>query len=122
MGDLFKAIREHDITTASQLSEANPAWANAKDLAGAPPLNYAAANGDEKMVDLLLSKGANVDGRNVQHQTALHWAAHKGHEPVLRRLLAANPDTSLTNSTGETALDVANRSIASNKTIITGQI
>lgn len=40
----------------------------------------------------------------IKHATALHWAAHDGHNDILKALLAANADASLKKSDGAIAL------------------
>ncbi len=61
-------------------------------------------------VTFLLDKGADL---NATHdgRTALMWAALKGHLEVARILLSRGADPLLKDSTGLTALDIADRSI-----------
>ncbi len=44
------------------------------------------------LVDLLISRGADVNGRRRDGMTALHGAAYRGHLRVIERLLAAGAD------------------------------
>lgn len=54
------------------------------------PLHYASRNGNDKMIEILLKKRAKVSAvTDTNHETALHLAANRGHEIVVRMLLQA---------------------------------
>jgi ankyrin repeat protein len=59
---------------------------------GKPPLMCAAKNGDQKMVELLLSRGADPDkeGDSYMNRTALGWAVYNGHRAIVELLLNAS--------------------------------
>jgi ankyrin repeat protein len=60
-----------------------------KDCSGRTPLWWAAANGHEAVVKLLLAKdGVNIDAIDWAHQTPLGQAAANGHEAVVKLFLA----------------------------------
>ncbi|MBH9579144.1 ankyrin repeat domain-containing protein [Inhella proteolytica] len=59
---------------------------NAVDSFGDPALNWATFYGDLPLVDLLLAHGARTD--LVGHGDAVQVAMRRGHQPVLKRLLA----------------------------------
>ena len=42
--------------------------------------------GDKEIVDLLLSKGADVNNKDKNGVTPLHWAAKLGHKEVVELL------------------------------------
>ena len=73
------------------------------------PLLWAAANGHEGIVKLLLArKDVNPDSSNNSGQTPLSWAAANGHERIVKLLLEqkdVNPDSS--NNSGQTPLSWA---------------
>src|SRR5438034_2441930 len=55
---------------------------------GWTPLHWAASNGYEGAVKLLIDKDASMAAQDSNHKwTALHWAAFKGHEAVVTELL-----------------------------------
>ncbi|OBT63922.1 hypothetical protein VE03_05994 [Pseudogymnoascus sp. 23342-1-I1] len=62
--------------------------ANLKDSYGQTPLSWAAGNGHEAVVQVLLGKGAEVDAKDIEYgRTPLSWAAEDGHEAVVQVLL-----------------------------------
>lgn len=67
-------------------------------LGGATPLIMAAHRGRTAAVKLLLELGAEVNAKDPESRTALHWAAAGDHATVVRALLDAGADTSITES------------------------
>ena len=74
------------------------------DLSGTAVLAVAASLGQERVVDLLLQRGAEIDQPNRKGQTALMHAATKGHERVVDLLIRRGADAKLQNREGVTAL------------------
>ncbi len=69
-------------------------------------LHMAASGGNPKMVELLISKGAQVNALTTDDKTPLHYAAGKGHLEIARALVRNDADVSLV-CNGKTALDLA---------------
>lgn len=64
--------------------------ANPTSLWGNTPLSYAAGNGHEEAVDLLLRQnGVEINAEDMWGQMPLSFVAQNGHEPVIRLLMAA---------------------------------
>jgi ankyrin repeat protein len=65
---------------------------NLKDVYGRAPLSWAARNGHEAVVKLLLEKSAELESKDKKwDQTPLLWAARNGHEAVVKLLLEKGP-------------------------------
>ena len=71
------------------------------------PLHWAAVNGHEAAVRLLLAAGAGVYARTDTQWTPLHWAALNGHEAAVQALLAAGADANARTDTQATPLHLA---------------
>ena len=65
---------------------------NSKDSAQRTPLSWAAENGHEAVVKLLLAKSADIEAKSGFGQTPLSKAARNGHEAVVKLLLAKGAD------------------------------
>ncbi|KAK3360939.1 ankyrin repeat-containing domain protein, partial [Lasiosphaeria ovina] len=88
--DLAALFGLHKATNALLQHGQNP---NSKDSYGRTPLSYAAENGRDKVVELLLERRAEIESRDrIFDQTPLSWAAEKGHEAVVRLLLDKGAD------------------------------
>lgn len=92
---LMDAVKKGDVILAEQAIKEGAEM----NVPGRTPLWQAAANGDEKMVALLLKHGASVDYHDaseveggLEMPTALMKAAHKGLIPIMRLLIDAGAD------------------------------
>ncbi|KAI1205011.1 uncharacterized protein F4807DRAFT_444749 [Annulohypoxylon truncatum] len=70
-------------------------------------LSWAAANGHEAVVKLLLEKGADIEFKDCLGQTPLSWAAEKGREAVVKLLLEKGADIESKDNSGKTPLSWA---------------
>ena len=81
------------------------------------PLNWAAANGQIKIVEFLLSRGAEVNSKDGVGYIALHYAAGRGsYKEVVEVLIANGEDVNTKAVDGSTPLDLA--AMAQNKGIM----
>jgi Ankyrin repeats (3 copies)/Ankyrin repeats (many copies) len=81
---------------------------NCRDKDGLTPLIWAAIQGHEEIVRLLLERGGDLEAKNNNGDTALMWASVMGHRGVVELLLdhGANADLAEAGS-GVTALMAA---------------
>lgn len=76
---------------------------------GWTPLHYAAANGHNDIVKLLLDKSAYIDAESPNKTTPMMMAARGGHIYTVKLLLDEGADATLRNELGMTAIDFAAR-------------
>ena len=62
------------------------------EIAGYSGILAAAASGDVREINALLSRGARHDSRDAYARTPLHVAAYRGHRGAMRALAAAGAD------------------------------
>ena len=79
---------------------------NATNVGGDTPLNSAAGNGHKEIVELLISKGADVNAKNAVNKP-LHMAAERGHKEIVELLIAEGADVNAKVIFGQTLLDTA---------------
>ncbi|WP_345814094.1 ankyrin repeat domain-containing protein [Paraburkholderia sp. PREW-6R] len=100
---MMMAALNGDIDFVNQLI-AKDAEVNKKGWA---PLHYAAANGHDDIVKLLLDHSAYVDAGSPNGTTPLMMAARGGHVSTVKLLLDNGADLTVENQIGMTALDFA---------------
>lgn len=74
---------------------------------GWTPLHYAAANGSNEIVHLLLARAAPLDARSPNNTTPMMMAAWGGHIMTVKLLLDQGADATLKNDQGMSAIDFA---------------
>ena len=82
---------------------------DAVDKFGNTPLYYAAAGDHVGVVEIFLESGVNVNIQNRRGLTPLMIAASEGHLATVQALIDAKADPSLTDFTGRTAWEWAQR-------------
>jgi ankyrin repeat protein len=85
---------------------------------GWTPLHYAAAAGDNDIVQMLLDKSADLNARSPNGTTPIMMAARGSHILTVKLLLDAGADATLKNQQGMTAIDFARQ--AGNTQIVEG--
>jgi hypothetical protein len=74
---------------------------------GRTPLSWAARQGREAVVKLLLEKGAEIEAKDEYGRTPLSWAAGQGHEAVVKLLLEKGAEIEVKDEYGSTPLSWA---------------
>lgn len=74
---------------------------------GASPLHYAVMKGRMEIVNLLLSRGADVNSRTRNGTTPLHTAALYARKEVAERLIEQRADINAVSSSGATPLTLS---------------
>lgn len=98
---LARACNNNDLEAAKARYHERPEDLNMEDNAGNTPLQIAALEGFEEIVEFLLSKGAEVNARNVDKDTPLLDAVENGHVGVIKLLLQYGANPRLANAKGD---------------------
>lgn len=106
-GSLHETVAKGDYTTALKMVEQG-ADLEAKDPgAGASVLHYAVMRGRMPVIDVLLSRGADVNSRTRMGTTPLHTAALYARIEVAELLIDAGADVNAQSASGVTPLAMA---------------
>ena len=107
---LLRAVKEGQQAVVRLLLEKG-AEPDSKGYGGWTPLSWAACNGYEGVVKLLLATGkVNADSKDYYHRTPLWRAAENGHENIMKLLLATSKvDADSKDTRGQTLLSWAVR-------------
>ncbi|HEY0551051.1 MAG TPA: ankyrin repeat domain-containing protein [Verrucomicrobiae bacterium] len=101
---LALAIENRDATMVTALLDLG----HDPDVGGiVVPLAEAAQQGNAAIVELLLSRGADVNAQGEEGETALMWAASGSRPEILQRLVKAGAKIRQRDRDGEDALDYA---------------
>ena len=103
--DLMVAAATGDETAVARiLSRGASSQINKANQFGSTALMGASAGGFDKIVSMLLQKGAQVSARSRKGFTALMFAAKNGHASVVKSLLDAGASVDAADELGQTAL------------------
>jgi len=70
-------------------------------------LHCAAGQGHHGVVELLLSRKADIQAADAEGRTSLHFAARRGHQDIVRILLSGGANAEVMDAKGRTALHFA---------------
>ncbi|CAL8129697.1 unnamed protein product [Orchesella dallaii] len=106
--DFFTKITNNDITGVSNDLTVGLAEVDMQDEHGMTALMHAAYRGNEKMCDILLDHGADVNGGSHNNgYTALHFAGLSGNAGLCQILLQKGANPMVKNSVGRTPAQMA---------------
>jgi ankyrin repeat protein/L-ascorbate metabolism protein UlaG (beta-lactamase superfamily) len=106
---IHEAVVAGDIATVTQLLEQDPSLINALDTAQNLPLHLAASTGQVAVIELLLSKGANIEAGDRENTTPLVVAAMLKQPEAVRLLVEKGASMTARDVNGNTALLAAAR-------------
>jgi hypothetical protein len=102
--DVHYAACKGYISQVERVISANPSQIEAKDSSGGTLLHSAAVCGQSKMIEFLMSKGADINSRDTIEQTPLHKAAWYGDVETVAVLLKYGAMINAQDKAGETPL------------------
>jgi len=105
--EIFRAVMSGDLNQTRTLLEEHPEWVNATSLEDWTPLHRASQNGHKGIVDLLISKGAQLEARTRLGMTPLYIAIYMQKEEIVKQLIDKGANVFSTRNDGETMLHIA---------------
>ena len=100
-------VPEDSITTVKQHLTADMDVNARDDQWGRSPLDCAVVEGDKKVIELLITKGADVNAKDHDGVTPLHAAVQYGHKGIAELLIANGADVNTKTLVGSTPLHAA---------------
>lgn len=85
---------------------------NSRDDYGDTPLIESVQGAPLEAVDVLIGAGADLNSQGINEETALHRAVCTGRARLVATLLSAGADQAITNTFGQTPLDLVRKQIA----------
>ena len=104
---LARACFVNDLDAAKARFEERPGDLNQADNAGNTPLQIASLMGYVGIVEFLLSRGCEVDTKNIDQETSLIDAVENGHVEVVKLLLDHGANPRLANKEGDEPYELA---------------
>jgi ankyrin repeat protein len=105
--DFRAAVAQGDLSAVKSAIARDPRQVNQPDSFGATPLDIAVGKGNRQMVELLLSKGANVNHRGVMRGTPLMTAVQARQLEIAKILIEHGADPSLAGPDGRSSIQIA---------------
>ena len=104
---LHRAVKRCNAAHTKVLLEDSRTDPNIRDKADRTPLNYALdliGSDREAILNLLTGKGIDLNNKNNDGDTLLHWAIKENRRGTLARLIEKGADLNTTNKDGDTPL------------------
>ena len=90
--DIFKACKEGKLTSVQYLIEKQNADKEITGNGGKTPLHYACEFGHLLIVEYLISKGADIEAKDIYYWTPLHFACKEDHLEIVEYLISKGAD------------------------------
>jgi ankyrin repeat protein len=104
---LSESVRRGDLQAATAAAQRGEDLNKGDDEGGIPPLFIAVRDGNRQIVEMLLSKGANVNVRNWNQKTPLHLACDKSDQAMADLLVSRGADVNVRDRNQQTPLYMA---------------
>lgn len=101
------AVKNEDINIVESILKKMPELVDVKDDRGATPLHLAAKYIKKQMIELLISKDADVNAKDITGETPLHYATFstlKNKKEMVELLISKGADPNAKNDRGRTVL------------------
>lgn len=109
-GRFYAAVQASDVDLTHRLLDDTPELAKARGTTGETPMHWAAANGSNEIIDLLLADKADINAEEANKfgGTPLHWAVKHDRLATVKHLIEKGGDPKALNArNGQTLLHVA---------------
>ena len=101
------AAREGQNEAINYILENSPVTVDVSTMDGWTPFHYAVNNGYLSTVELLVSKGANINATDKFKRSALHWAVRYNFVELVEYLLNIGINTDIIDVEERTAFEIA---------------
>ncbi|MGE0131295.1 MAG: ankyrin repeat domain-containing protein [Blastocatellales bacterium] len=101
---LLKALEDRDMTIMSKLLNSNPSLSNTTYSGGMTLLMF---SDSPRVTRMALGAGADVNAKDINGSTPLHYAAYYGHIQIAELLIARKANVNAKNFFGNTPLHFA---------------
>ncbi|MDQ7825751.1 MAG: ankyrin repeat domain-containing protein [Candidatus Eremiobacteraeota bacterium] len=109
-GNIWIVAKSGEVPKVKVLLRDRPGLVNSRDKDGKTPLHYAAEGGHLEIVDILITRGANVKTECNVGMTPLHLAVMNAHREVSLLLINRGANINARSKFGLTPLKVARTS------------
>lgn len=109
-GRFYAAVQAADVDLTHRLLDDTPELATARGMTGETPMHWAAAEGNNEIIDLLLADRGDINAQEANKfgGTPLHWAVRHDQLAAVKHLLEKGGDAKALNArNGQTLLHVA---------------
>lgn len=106
----YAAVQANDVDLTHRLLDDTPELAKSRGVTGETPMHWAAANGSNEIIDLLLADKADINAQEANKfgGTPLHWAVKHHHFATVKHLIEKGGDPKIINlRSNQTLLHVA---------------